>query len=340
MIEYRETVLPELSAAQVPNGTIYHLKGAYQLHEGSRIIVPVNRSYAPDINGDRELKKAQLRYRKNKLIHEDAKQDSAIEEGELLVDVYGKPLLFLQNNGGLMWYSSHYEENSAVSSASRKLADTIKEGLLHSGFSNEYRLGVYGSHQPSLNGVDSDLDLIAWVKWDIKDEFTARVAAILQQGGYRSSKETGKDAEYAARYSKRLNIPVLAGWYLAHKRMRWMSQNGVSTSLQCLNAEYDHTAAKQFLKGVNELWEGEEVSYECNVLAASSSYNFPKVWKVEADGRIFDVISFSWTHQGMGDDNGRFGSRYIFQGSKVTNNYGEFLYLRGEDHYLLPKDLL
>jgi hypothetical protein len=31
---------------------------------------------------------------------EDAKQDSAIEEGELLVDVYGKPLLFLQNNGG------------------------------------------------------------------------------------------------------------------------------------------------------------------------------------------------------------------------------------------------
>lgn len=340
MIEYKETNLPELSAIRAPNCTFYHLKGAYQLDEEGKILLPVNRSYTPDANGDREYKQANLRYRKNKLIHEEAKWGSALEDNELLVDVYGKPLLFLQDNGGLMWYSSHYEDNPAASSASRKLADKVKDGLLNSGFTDKYTLGVYGSHEMSLNGVDSDLDLIAWVKWDDKEEFVACVASVLKRSGYCSSKETGKDAEYAARYAKRFNIPILAGWYLASKRMRWTSSDGVSTSLQCLNSGYDHIVSRRFLKGVNELKESEEVVCDCEVVSASSTYNFPKVWQVEVGGKICDVISFSWAHQGMGDDNGCFGNRYLFKGLRITNNHGQFLYLRGEDHYLLPKDLL
>lgn len=340
MTEYEISPFPEFSAIKSPNGNIYHLKGAYRLHTQQGSILPVNRSYSLDENGNRVSGIDRKIYRRNRLIHEDVSRNSFVEIGELLIDVYNKPLLFLQDNQEYVWYSTYYESNTAISSASKRLANGIKEKLLKADFAGDYNLGVYGSHQAGLNSVDSDLDLIAWVKPTQKTDFLDLVNETFISSGYVTTKETGKDAEYAVHYSRKFNIPVLAGRYLANKRMRWISPEGVSTSLQCLNIDHNDTPIRDFLSGMHQDWKIEEVVSECQVLSAADCYNFPKTWDLVMGDKHLNAISFSWAHQGMGDDNHVFGDTYLFRGTKVTVNHGDFLFMQNNDHYLIPIDLL
>ena len=339
MVECQPTTYPEFSAIRATTGGIYHLKGVYQLQEDKRVLIPVNRSYSLDIDGARHNGLINIRhYRKDMLIHEQATVRDLKQTSELLFDVYGKPLLFLRS-GGEVWYSSEYEINGVVSQDSRNIADRIKECLLKAGFSHSYRIGIFGSHQVGLNGVDSDVDLICWIKWDFREEFVRLVRESLKNANYQSTKETGKDAEYAMRYSKRLGVSLLGGWYLADKRMRWTRTDGVSISLQCLNSVLDQRVHKLFFDGLNDLWNSQEVILPCKVVSAEGSYNFPKTWKLDVNGRLIDAISFSWTHQGMGDDKEQFGD-YLVKCDLVRTRNGEYLYLKKDNHYILPKSLL
>ncbi len=340
MIEYEVSSHPELSAIRNLSGDIYHFKGLYRLITSIGAVLPVNRSYSPDAQGNRGNIHFPSLYRRNRLIHEEAAFSSQIQVNELLMNIYHKPLLFLQDNPELTWYSSHFESNDFLSSGSDKLATNIKNNMLRSGFNHEYQLGVFGSNQPGLNSVDSDMDLIAWVSILNKSEFLDKIHKTFREMGYKTTKETGKDVEYAAHYSRKFQIPIQAGCYLADKRMRWISSEGVPTSLQCINSDYNHTPAKKFLQGIDKDWESSDIVSECRVISADDSYNFPKVWKLALGHNIIDAISFSWSHQGMGDDGAKFGHRYLFKGAKITGDHDDFLYLRDSNDYLLPMNLL
>jgi len=339
MIEYENINYSELSVARITDGRIYHLMGSYCLKDGNRVVFPVNRSYCSDVSGDRLSGEVGI-CRKDKLIHEKVNPNAPLKDAELLVEIYNKPLLFVENTSGITWYSLNCDSNQVISPVSMEMVDKIREGLLRAGFAYDYRIGVYGSHQVGLNGVDSDIDLIAWVDCELRSEFLRGISEIFHQVGCRSSEEIGKDAEYAVRYANRLKVPLSAGFYLASKRIRWINPNGVSFSLQCLNLHYNHEFARRFIEGINEPWKSKEITCLCRVVSADNSYNFPKIWQLEIDGHQLRAISFSWTHQGMGDDDGEFRGEYLFKGAKITCQYGEFLFLRGEDHYLLPQKLL
>lgn len=340
MFEYGRTSYPEFSAAQPPNGNIYHVMGAYKLHSETRTLIPVNRSYAPHHEGTRQQPNTLRRYRKDSLIHEKVTPEDTGKKGEVMVDVYGTRRLFIRDDASTVWYSSELGQNKAASTIAQEVAFTIQEGLAMLGIDTPYRLGMFGSHQPGLNIDQSDFDLIAWINWNSRREFKGLLRHVLNNFGYISTKEDGRDLDYADLYAQRHNIPRNAGKYMADKRNRWNHPNGSAISVQLFNQDYDHGTLARFLESMNGEWESAPISTDCKVVESTYSANFPRMWKVEIDGQQLDAVSFSKTHQAMGDDDGLFGEKYKLNARRIRTEKGEFIYLAGDSSYLLPTSVM
>lgn len=340
MTRYETAVSPTLSGLKTERGYFYHQKGDYGLVLKSGVsAIPVNRSYSPFVNGDRRSDYDEKLYRKDVVIHEHAEQKTLIDE-ELLVDIYGKPLLFLDSKSIVDNFSPVNLDDRRVSPQAEKVVTEAKNILHRLGLSFDYKLGIFGSHRVGLGGVDSDIDLIAWVQPEFRSVFLDEVKHHWKMVGYTSSNELDRNDEDALRYAKRFGVSILAGYYLADKRTRFVTPEGVSISLQVLCLETESEVVRGILSGIESEWDHEDFVGNVEILDSSMSFNFPRVWQVSRAGVIIPVISFSWMHQGMGCDDGIYGDGYQLRASLIHGEIGDFFYLRDAGHYILPSKLL
>lgn len=340
MTYYEKTERPTFSGLKSERGYFYHQSGDYSitLNDG-RSALPINRSYSPFVNGGRSSKFEGELYRKDLVVHERAEGKALVDE-ELLIDIYGKPLLFIDDKNISAEYNPANIDDERVSPQARKLITEARDLLLKAGFDFEYQLGVFGSHRVSLSGVDSDMDLIAWVRPEFRNIFLSEVSRQWEAKGYQASSELVRNDEDALRYAKRFGISISAGYYLAEKRTRFVTPEGVSVSLQVLCPEVDSETVRKILSGIEGEWDQEDFVGDVEVVDPNMAFNFPKVWHVSTGGIVVPVISFSWMHQGMGCDGGIYGDKYQLKGSLVHAEAEDFLYLRGAEHYILPSKLL
>ncbi|MBN1169163.1 hypothetical protein JXA63_04710 [Candidatus Woesebacteria bacterium] len=339
MIEYEKAGCPEFTTLRAANGNYYHQMGNYRLYLGETQLLPVNRSYVADRNGDRNCRYESGSYRKDPLIHERVDNSFSIVSPEQLVQVYGKPYLYLVDNQNVHFLSSSSYQDERVSIHAKDVLDITQSALGQEGL--EYKLGIFGSHRVGLEGVDSDIDLVMWTDFASREILIDLVSKGLHQYGYLSSGEQGKDVKYAAKYSRRFDVSDLAGWYLAKKRNRFVDPQGVSVSLQCLNTDYDYNVVGNFFEVANSDWSQEEVDMECEIIDSQASYNFPKYWYLDIGAERIPAVSLSWMHQGMGDDSGeQFGRRYRLRAAMLRTEKGKIAYLRDSNHYIIPQSLL
>lgn len=339
MIEYQIASHLEFSALKNPMGNFYHQMGNYELLYDGCLYIPINRSYVPIHDGDRRNGVDPHSYKKSVLIHEKTPDTANLIQDEKLIDLYRKPLLFLNQGEIEAWYPPTDLEDPRLSPHVTQTIDMIREGLLRLGFDGDYQIGVYGSHRVGLHGVDSDMDLVGWTDAESRELFTNQVLEVLRQNKFQSTKDSGRDEEYAARYAQRFQISRNGGRYLAERRNRLVSPDGIPASWQCLTNETDHQTVKGFWEGIGSEWRTEEVDLHCRVGSTKMAYNYPKVWSLQVDGQDIKALSFSWMHQGMADDHHQYGDIYRFKGAKVENESGTYLYLRDNTHYLLPQSL-
>lgn len=340
MTNYEKTERPTFSGLKSQRGYFYHQSGDYgiTLNDG-RSALPINRSYSPFINGGRSSEFETELYRKDLVVHERAEGKMLVDE-ELLVDIYGKSLLFIDGKSIIDEFDPASIDGERVSPQARKLITETRDLLLKAGFVFEYKLGVFGSHRVGLSGVDSDMDLIAWVHPEFRSAFLSEVSHQWEAKGYKTSNELVRNDEDALRYAKRFGISISAGYYLAEKRTRFVTPEGVSISLQVLSPEIESEIVRKILSGVEGEWEQEDFTGDVEVVDPNMSFNFPKVWQVSTRGVVMPVISFSWMHQGMGCDGGIYGDKYLLKASLVHSESGDFFYLRDAGHYILPSKLL
>jgi len=334
---YRQSLQPEFSVLKVSTGNFYHQMGNYYLLRERKRLTPVNRSYVIDVNGNRRCEWETKAYHKNPLIHERVTKKNQLINPETLVNIYGKPYLYIADND-CVWFSSTEIGDKRISAYAREILDESREGLER--LSVSYMIGIYGSHRIGLNSIGSDIDLALWTVWENRGDVIKTVTESLRNREFLTSGEQGKDIEYAARYAKRFGVSNLAGWYLAKKRIRFIDSHGLSVSLQCLNTELNNEQISSFFRSIDEEWVAEEIDTQCEVVSSKTSYNFPKVWNLQIGGDILSAVSLSWMHQGMGDDNGEFGNRYRLRASLVHTEEGEFIYLRDHSHFIIPANLL
>lgn len=338
LIECKPSLYPEFSSFKY-RGVFYHQTGSYNLNLDGKYLVPVNRSYSPISSGNRQNSVDNSCYKKDVLIHERAGGSAFLfPNEEMLIDVYRQKLLYLVPLNEIVWLDAR-QIDERVSPQAKKLLGETEEMFDRHHFSIPHQLGVFGSHRVGLNKIDSDLDVITWVCLDDRDYFVKTIINFWREMDYRTAEEAGKSDEVAFRYARRFGLPDRVGYYLANKRLRFLTPEGISVSLQCLTNIDEHRVIARFLEGIRDPWNEEEVNLECRVTMGEAAYNFPKTWRVEVKGQPFSVISFSWMHQGMGDDF-RDYENYVLKAAKITNNKGTFFYLRDNSHYLIPKGLL
>lgn len=340
MTHYEKTERPTFSGLKSQRGYFYHQSGDYgiTLNDGG-LAVPINRSYSPFINGGRSSKFENELYRKDLVVHERAEGKTLVDE-ELLIDIYGKPLLFISDKSIVAEFNPANTDDERVSPQARKLITETKNLLLKAGLDFEYQLGVFGSHRVGLSGVDSDMDLIAWVRPEFRNAFLNEVCHQWAARGYQTSNELERNDEDALRYAKRFGIPISAGYYLAEKRTRFITPEGVSISLQVLCPEIESEVARGIVSDIESEWDQEDFVGDVEIVDPNLAFNFPKVWQVSTRGVVVPVISFSWMHQGMGCDSGIYGNRYLMRASLIHSDAGDFFYLRDAGHYILPSKLM
>lgn len=340
MTHYEKTERPTFSGLKSQKGYFYHQSGDYGITlDDGKSVVPINRSYSPFVNGGRSSKFEAELYRKDLVVHERAEEKVLVDE-ELLVDIYGKPLLFIDSKSIAAEFNPANIDDDRVSPQARKLITETRDLLLRAGFAFDYQLGVFGSHRVGLNGVDSDMDLIAWVSPEFRRAFLDEITHQWEAKGYKTSSELVRNDEDALRYAKRFGVSISAGYYLAEKRTRFMTPEGVSVSLQVLCPEVESETVRGILSGIEGEWEQEDFLGNIEIIDSNMSFNFPKIWQVSNGGLMMPVISFSWMHQGMGCDGGIYGSKYQLKASLVHSEGGDFFYLRDTGHYILPSKLL
>jgi len=340
MTYYEKTERPTFSGLKSERGYFYHQSGDYSISlDDGKSVVPVNRSYSPFINGGRSSKFEPELYRKDLVVHERAEEKPLVDE-ELLVDIYGKPLLFIDGKSIVREFNPVNLDDERVSLQAKRLITEMRNMLLKAGIDFEYRLGIFGSHRVGLSGVDSDMDLIAWVHSEFRGIFLDEITKLWCSRGYTASSELARNDEDALRYAKRFGVPISAGYYLAEKRTRFITSEGVSVSLQVLCPEVESEIVREIFSGLEDEWEQEDFVGDIEIINSGMSFNFPKIWQVVRGGLVTPVISFSWMHQGMGCDSGIYGSKYLLKASLVHSEGGDFFYLRDSGHYILPSKLL
>lgn len=339
-LQYSPSKISELSTIEDTQSQIYyHFKGNYSLNKDDNKLLPINRSYSADPLGDRTNSEG-IKYNKDKLIHEEVNPNSLIKNVETLINIYGKKYLYIQENES-MDYHLTVETNDNISNKTRYMLSEIKDGLNSQGFDNQYILGVFGSHQIGLTNHTSDIDLLVWTSWEKRPEIIKEIKKTLEEKmSMKSTLELGMNKKYAETYSKRMNISLEAGHYVANQRNRWIAIDGTPVSLQCLNNNFNHLITKGFFEGLNEDWEIEDFSEECNILSVENSYNLPRTWQLEIGGEKIDAVSLSWTHQGMGDIEDKNEEKHIVKAKLVRSNKGLFIFLRDPEDYILPKKFL
>lgn len=347
---YERVHTPDFSAAITTSGSIYHLKGAYRIvaDSSSEALIPANRSFRlkTSMNGDNgqpaELRLENSLYTNHdRVISEAVDETESLQADERLLRIYGQNLLALavvEESTPLI--SPKPQENQLIPEESSRLCEQLQS--MTEGSCGEFELGVFGSHQLGLNGPNSDLDLIAWTTTPQRQAVISSIDSALMTLGYTPVRELPAFHDYAERYAKRVGLGLDTGLYLAQHRLRWVSPEGTPTSLQCLSSDYDHaTTATLVDNGLRPVSLVEPVSQkQVEVLDASNSHNFPRVWTVDTEEGAQNVISFNWAHQGMGQQRVE-GERHAIRGLRVVNDLGHQAFvLSGPSDYLLPSGLL
>ena len=347
MIAYEISPTPEFSAIQIGNGTIYHQRGEYQLTD-SELILPVNRSYRPQIPAVINPHSHPEKFIYDKLINDTVPDDAELYDKEHRIRMFGKTLLVvgLESSDDIsQTFSSKYLDNSSASRNAFQVLDSMAIRLEKSGCTAT--LGLHGSHMVGLNGVESDMDLVAWASRDEREETLELIDDTLQSLGYIPANDTAKFDEYSIRIANLTGLSKKTGAYLASQRNRWISPNGTGTSLQLIHSDYDHGTAKSILEGAlnNELEYSETVTdLHVSVIPGSEPFNYPRIWNVDAHGQNVQVISFNMVHQGMGTNGLNADSdigECALTGSRYNLYDGRIVYcLQENGDYILPVNLV
>lgn len=342
-MKYQVASRRDFDAVRTLDETIYHQRGGYELLEGDDVLIPANRSYRPIDDQSRGTNMIRDNYTNHDRVINDSVDDyTALRQNERIVRIYGKQLLFLVSHqvNMLEEFSTNIERNPHMSMEATLLLKEVVASLSDVG--GDIDIGIYGSHQMGLNRYDSDLDVIAWARKENRKEEVDAICEFLRGEGYTPISEFD-DAmkKYAKRYAKRTGLSEDVGALLASQRMRWISPEGVSTSLQCMHSDYDHEwAATVVNAGADGDYEilPESLYSGVEVAGGSESYNFPRLWNVFVDGKEADAFSFDWAHQNMGTDA---NEKYTMRARKIINKLGKTVYfLSGPSDYLLPTSIV
>lgn len=345
-MRYREASRSDFNAVATTDGLIYHQRGGYEIidNDGDTLI-PANRSY-------RQLEIEESNRRNNRpisrdnytnhdrIINDSVDNDIKLRKDERLIKIFGKAMFCLDISHENIWqeFSTGPNNNTLLSKDSSLLLACMEQHLERSGL--DVKLGVYGSHQVGLNKSDSDLDLIASVPRDTRSEAASVISDIFRTMEYLPVHESAERlGQYATRYSERMGLPMDAGYELARQRMRWISPDSVSTSLQLIHSDYDHNWARNVVDtGLHEIEAtSRETVRQVEVLPDMESYNFPRLWKAVVRGKETDVISFDWAHQGMGTDT---HEAFTMRARRVTTAMGKSAYiLHRQSDFILPTRL-
>ena len=348
MPEYIANKREEFTGLEDSSGVIYHQRGNYSLG-GEDELIPVNRSYRPidsAYSGSNQRRSGNYVY--DKLIHDTIPEDKSLLVPERRIQVLGKSLLFLDISSSttiVREFSSRYEQNPAASPEARSTLEALKNGLNKRGYGPT--LGVHGSHEVGLNGVDSDIDLIAWSKREERQEVLTAIEDTLLDRGYTHANNTPNFQEYAVRISNLTGLPNKIGAFLAKQRNRWTSPGGTPTSLQLIHSDYDHQKAKVLIDTAlqgNAENTGDVSNLPVEILDGSEPFNYPRYWAIDDGETEANVLSFNMVHQGMGTD-GRSAKasseEHLMSAQKWVTAQGETLYFMQDDHsYILPSYLL
>ncbi|MCX6727861.1 MAG: hypothetical protein NTX11_03560 [Candidatus Saccharibacteria bacterium] len=346
MLSYSPIQTAEFTAHEDQRGIIYHQRGAYELIGESGIFLPVNRSYRPQALGVDTAARSASDYIADKLIHDTVCEEDALIGDEVRLEVLGKTLLFYAHTSSddLLAHSSSFEENTRLSEVAKKTIEGLANKL--DSINTDLQLGLHGSHQVGLSGADSDMDLVAWSGREQRAEVLESIRWAMKENGFVDANTTNRFEEYAVRISRLMGVQLHVGAYLASQRLRWVSPEGASTSLQLVHSDYDHVPAA-FI--IDNSFSGkyscrERVDTQVELLDDSEPFNYPRIWHANLDGEKSTVISFNMVHQGMGtngvqaDDNGGLW-RVVGQEFVDNKNDERVILLRDDGDFILPKSL-
>lgn len=346
-MEYKEAQRRDFDAVATTDGVIYHQRGGYEVIDGNDIFIPVNRSYRPVEGSDFDINRNGWLSRDNYTNHDRIISDSVDDEAQLrrnehILSVYGKRSFCLNINESNVCreFSTDSTHNSQLSKESTQLVGRLRETMNDSEILSD--IGVYGSHQMGINKDESDLDLVAWSSRETRQDTVTHIGHALEKMGYIPVHDRPELlTKYALRYAKRMGLSIEGGYALAAERLRWISPEGVSTSLQCLHSDYDHSwAGEVFNGGLGDIETSEDVRMNSvRVFEKAEPYNFPRLWKISVDdSEIADAISLDWAHQGMGADE---ADVYCMQARKVTTSLGRTAYiLTAQSDFILPERMV
>ena len=347
MRTYERAGLSDFSSILEESGRVYHLRGDYAINEDKSVYLPVNRSYAPLYAEDTLCTNPDAPYVKDRVIHDEVHSTSALKSREKVISIAGKELLFLavaDTKREDVVFSPQLSENMYISAEAKRLGDRLVKELDRMKLSK--KLGILGSHQTGVNGTESDLDLIMWVPRLQRDEVVIELHEIFSRLGYSNPNNTNRLSEYSARIANLGGLSVSAGAYLASQRLRWISPQGVSTSLQCLHEDYGHGSTKEIVDTLlSEGYESINATQEkvVDVLFSSDPYNFPRRWDLDVAGESSLAIGFDWAHQGMGVpvNNVNGSEKFVVRAQHIRARNGKDLYVLSEKgHSILPLSIV
>lgn len=341
MQQYVTAAQPEFSALCLDDGTIYHQRGEYYLVDDS-IYLPVNRSYAKVQPGSSVSPDT---YKPDKLINDSVQDSDEIRYLERRLAVLGKTLLFLElesEDQVELVVPSKYHDNPLASAASKRILEIVENAA---GSNSELQFGIHGSHAVGLNGVDSDMDLIAWTDEETRQKSLKQIDAILSKIGFQDANQTPIFEHYVMRLKNLTKFSRTACEFLASQRNRWISPDGVSTSLQLLDSRYDHSLAKSIIeKSLSGEAEFQERVTTIPVeIESAHSFNYPRIWKAFVGDSECYIISFNMVHQGMGAPtlkNGERSGAQVMTAARFGLEDGTAVYILQEDSdFILPEKI-
>lgn len=272
-----------------------------------------------------------------RVIHDEVGELQPLK-GEHVIEIYGKKLLFLD--------ALHSKQQVTIDNPTHQSDDTSRLlETMYSGVSalgmHDAKLGIFGSRHLGLDTKTSDIDLAIEAQNEQRSELYWHMNKTLTKLGYVAIANIHElQSNYARRYADRFDMPLAVGQYTANKRMRWMAPDGVSTSLQITNSNYDHGSASKVVgMGFESDVINEPVHIEnLTITGTPEPYNFPRLWTAysEREGD-FSILSFDWTHQGMGDC---IGENYTLRASSHADTAGgKVIVLSSNTDYIIPRDL-
>jgi len=300
---YETAGIKDFSSILAESGTIYHLRGDYLFKDGDIEYLPVNRSYSPVYTADKLQTNPDAPYAKDRVLHDDITLDTKTIGHEHLMTILGKQFLFLtvcHNNYNVL-FDPLLSENSHISAEAKRVGDVLSKSLLRKKVNAS--IGVLGSHQTGMNGPESDLDLVIWTPRYERGDTIRAIRETFTDLGYTNPNETNRLGEFATRIANLGKLTIKTGEYLASQRLRWISPQGVHTSVQCFHSDYDHNATKKTLDAIlmgSFEYLGQVEDQIISIADTSDPYNFPRRWDIDASGSPATALGFDWVHQGMG----------------------------------------